>query len=101
MTRPKCDLKGPKGFPASWDTPPASRPSQTGYNRAYMVVLRHVDLLADWTKGFEYDPQVLVGLPDTRIEIREDADPLAQEGVTMEKTVQHPDYSISGRSNQA
>ena len=65
-----------------------NQPSQSAYDNAMRFMeSQRVDLHQDWTKGFAYAPQVLVGLPEARIETREDGDLDKQIAVTEKQTV--------------
>jgi hypothetical protein len=80
------------GFPSAWLASIGNtKPSQAAYNAAMSYIESHpitrVDLHEPFTEGFAYAPQVLAGLPDTRIEANEEAPLVEQESLTTEQTV--------------
>lgn len=86
--RAKREPNGSRGFPDSWNIESCGNPSFGAYRSAMEFCQeRSVDLHQPYTEGFAYEPQVLVGMPDMRIEVNEDADLLIQEGVTEKQTV--------------
>lgn len=80
------------GFPASWNVGACGMPSFGAYRSAMeFCQQRSVDLHQEWSEGFAYEPQVLVGLPSARTyspysEI-EEAPLVEQESLATEKTV--------------